>query len=63
MPYGDYAQCPCCGEVAHGKIEIEELFGYRNIKEKKIIPQAYCRKCRNAGCTKEYCYVLNKKKV
>lgn len=42
MPHGKYAKCPCCGKVALGKIEIEELFGYRNINNKNIKPQAYC---------------------
>ena len=31
MPYGEYAQCPCCGKTAFGKDEIEEDFGYRNM--------------------------------
>ena len=28
MPYGEYAQCPCCGKIAYGKDEVEEKFGY-----------------------------------
>ena len=27
MPYGDYAECPNCGKVAYGEVEIEEVFG------------------------------------
>jgi hypothetical protein len=50
MPYGEYAECPCCKKIAKGKEEIEEKFGYRNMGEDKIIPQSYCRKCRSAHC-------------
>lgn len=25
MPYGEYAECPNCGKIAHGEEEIEEL--------------------------------------
>lgn len=50
MPYGQYAQCPCCGKTAHGKSEIEEKFGYRNMGDGRNIPQSYCRECRSAGC-------------
>lgn len=52
MPYGEYAECPCCGKTAKGKDEIRELFGYRNMGNEKIIPQSYCRECRIAKCTK-----------
>lgn len=52
MPYGEYAECPCCKKVAKGKEEIERLFGYRNMGNDKIIPQSYCRECRIAGCKK-----------
>ena len=24
MPYGEYAQCPCCGKTAYGKDNIEK---------------------------------------
>ncbi|MFA6782781.1 MAG: hypothetical protein WCR90_06195 [Sedimentibacter sp.] len=47
MPYGDYAECPNCGKVAYGEVEIEEVFGYRNTG--KIIPQSWCRDCRSQG--------------
>ena len=26
MPYGEYAQCPCCGNTAYGKDDIEQEF-------------------------------------
>ena len=50
MPYGEYAECPCCGKIAHGTNEIEEMFGYRSMGNGKIIPQSYCRACRSAKC-------------
>lgn len=50
MPYGTYAECPCCKITAKGEKEIQELFGYRNMGNDKIIPQSYCRKCRAAHC-------------
>lgn len=49
MPYGEYAECPNCGEKAYGKSEIEELFGYRNMGDGRIIPQSWCRECRGSG--------------
>ena len=52
MPYGEYAQCPCCGKTAYGKDEIEQKFGYRDMGDGRYIPQSYCRKCRSAGCKK-----------
>lgn len=50
MPYGEYAECPCCGKIAYGRDEIEDQFGYRNMGNDKIIPQSYCRACRSAHC-------------
>lgn len=50
MPYTIYAECPCCGEKAHSKQEIEDRFGWRNVGIRKTIPQSYCRACRNAKC-------------
>lgn len=50
MPYGEYAECPCCGKQAHGEDEIEEIFGYRNMGDGRTIPQSYCRDCRSAHC-------------
>lgn len=38
MPYGEYAQCPCCGKTAYGKAEIEKEFGYRNMGDGRYIP-------------------------
>lgn len=37
MPYGEYAQCPCCGKTAYGKNDIEQEFGYRNMGDGRII--------------------------
>lgn len=37
MPYGEYVEYPNCGKIAHGEEEIEELFGYRNMGDEKII--------------------------
>lgn len=50
MPYGEYAEYPCCGKIAYGRNEIEDKFGYRNMGNDKIIPQSYCRACRSAHC-------------
>ena len=50
MPYGEYAQCPCCGKTAYGREEIEQGFGYRNMGDGRHIPQSYCRRCRTAHC-------------
>ena len=50
MPYGEYAQCPCCGKTAYGEDEIEQEFGYRNMGDGRYIPQSYCRECRSAHC-------------
>lgn len=54
MPYGTYAECPCCRKVAKGEQEIEEKFGYRNMENGDCIPQSYCRACRSAGCKSGY---------
>lgn len=50
MPYGEYAQCPCCGKTAYGKDDIEQEFGYRNMGDGRCIPQSFCRECRSAHC-------------
>lgn len=50
MPYGEYAQCPCCGKTAYNKDEIAQEFGYRNMGDGRYIPQSYCRACRAAHC-------------
>ena len=50
MPYGEYAECPCCKKIAMGKNEIENFFGYRNMGDGRNIPQSYCKACRAAGC-------------
>lgn len=51
MPYGEYAEYPNCGKIAHGEEEIEELFGYRNMGDEKIIPQSWFRSlgAKNVG--------------
>ncbi len=47
MPYGDgWAKCPNCGKEANSPEEIEELFGYRNMGDGRVIPQSYCKDCR-----------------
>lgn len=38
MPYGEYAQCPCCRKTAYDKDEIEKEFGYRNMGDGRYIP-------------------------
>ena len=55
MPYDltngqEWAECPCCGKLAKGFDEIERFFGFRNMGDGRVIPQSYCRKCREAGC-------------
>ena len=50
MPYGVYAECPCCGKIAYKQEQIEKNFGYRKMDNGKIIPQSYCRACRSAHC-------------
>ncbi len=51
MPYDEnHAECPCCQKRAEGKIQIEKLFGYRNMGDGRTIPQSYCRDCRIAHC-------------
>ena len=46
MHCNEYAQCPDCGKTAHGKDEIEKLFGYRTINDSASIPHSWCRECR-----------------
>ena len=50
MPYGSYAECPCCEKIAKGEDEIEEKFGNRTMESGRVIPQSYCRECRSAHC-------------
>ncbi len=45
MPYVIHAECPQCGKKAEGIEELERLFGFRVIQQKKI-PQSWCRDCR-----------------
>lgn len=52
MPYGEYAQCPCCGRTAYDTDNIEREFGYRNMGDGRYIPQSYCRDWRSARCEK-----------
>ena len=49
MPYGEYAECPKCGKKAYNKDQIEKFFGYRALKNGKIIPQSWCRNCRSSN--------------
>ncbi|QWT17521.1 hypothetical protein KPC83_06715 [Collinsella sp. zg1085] len=49
MPYGEYAECPHCGLIAHDREEIEVLFGYRY---GGAVPQSWCRKCRSSRSDK-----------
>ena len=53
MPYDEYAQCPDCGKTAHGKDEIEKLFGYRKINTSASIPHSWCRECRETAKDKD----------
>jgi len=44
------AKCPLpkgCGREAHGRKDVEKVFGYRKMKNGKIIVQSYCRLCRS----------------
>lgn len=55
MPHGEFAKCPCNDRgcttpIAHGREEIERLFGYRTMDDGKVIPQSFCRACRSARC-------------
>lgn len=56
MPHGEYAECPNCGAVAHGRDEIEEVFGYRYGGTK---PQSWCRACRSSRNSGEYISVYD----
>lgn len=46
MPYTIKAICPNCKREARGKDQIEELFGWRKMRDGKTLPQSHCRKCR-----------------
>ena len=50
MPYGMYAECPQCGVTAHGRDEIEEIFGFRYDGTK---PQSWCKSCRSSSSSGE----------
>jgi hypothetical protein len=39
-------ECPKCNIKAKNKEEIENIFGWRTIRDKKI-PQSHCKKCRS----------------
>lgn len=49
MPYGEYAQCPCCGKTTYGKNEMERKFGYRNMGDGRYIPQSYLPRMSNSS--------------
>jgi hypothetical protein len=53
MPYTIKAECPNCKKKAKGKDEVEALFGWRKMKQKKTLPQSYCRECRHKRVKKE----------
>jgi len=42
----DEKECPKCGIKANNKKEIENVFGWRTIRNKKI-PQSHCKNCRS----------------
>lgn len=39
-------ECPTCGKLAVGNTQIQQLFGFRTMKEGVVRPQSYCRTCR-----------------
>ena len=39
--------CPKCKIVAHNRDELEKLFGLRQMNEKSIREQSWCKKCRS----------------
>ena len=39
------AKCPKCDKIANGKEEVEKLFGFRMVNDKKIV-QSWCFECR-----------------
>ena len=55
MPYEVAARCPCCDKIASKDMNvIQDLFGFRVMKDKKktrMIPQSYCRECRGKKCS------------
>lgn len=41
--------CPQCGKTAKTALEIEMMFGYRNVKvngKNYYMPQSWCKDCR-----------------
>lgn len=49
---GEHKKCKPCGIEAYTAESIEEIFGYRKVKEGKSIPQSWCRECRAFGAKK-----------
>ena len=41
----DYTKCPKCGKIAHGLEQIEKIFGFRMVNNKKTV-QSWCFECR-----------------
>jgi len=41
----EFAKCPKCGKIASEKEQVEQLFGFRMMNDKKIV-QSQCKKCR-----------------
>jgi hypothetical protein len=61
LPEGVDKQCPACGKEATGDDQIQDLFGFRNVKTKvtedhpegrKKIPQSQCKECRRKSVKK-----------
>jgi hypothetical protein len=51
MPSILRAECPCCGKIAENDLnKIENLFGFRIMKNGNKIAQSYCRVCRSKRC-------------
>ena len=52
MPYNLKEECPCCGKTVNNDLnKIEELFGFRTMKNGNKIPQSYCKVCRSKQCS------------
>jgi hypothetical protein len=43
------AECPKCGKIAEGKEKIQELFGYREMRDGKTRTQSWCKECRKSN--------------
>lgn len=56
MPDLTKASCPCraCEKEANNAVEVEELFGLRNMGDGTIRVQSYCRECRSLHCEAQH---------